>query len=55
VGRGLRDRSELEALLGEGKIVGDIRFRSAIYDPTNGLQSPGDLIRWGGPPTGPSD
>ncbi|MBN1476229.1 hypothetical protein JXA47_05715 [Candidatus Sumerlaeota bacterium] len=42
-----RNASELESLLGEDGIVGDIRFRADIYDPTNGLNSPGDIVRWG--------
>ncbi len=44
-----RTDAALEALLGQDEIIGDIRFRAALYDPTNGLLSPGDLVRWGGP------
>jgi hypothetical protein len=44
-----RSPQELEALFASDEIYGDIRFRSAIYDPTNGLFSWGDIVRWGGP------
>lgn len=42
-----RTDAELAALLGEGEIYSDIRFRNAIYDPTNGINSWGDIVRWG--------
>lgn len=32
----------------EETIVGDVRFRDAIYDPTNGIISQGDIVRRGG-------
>jgi hypothetical protein len=44
---GQRNDEELEALLGDNGIVGDIRFRTHLYDTTNGLNSPGDIVRWG--------
>lgn len=48
-----RTAEELRALLASREIAGDIRWRSAIYDPTNGLLSAGDIVRWGGPSPGP--
>jgi len=47
-----RTPAELQTLLGntgspELTLIGDVRFRDAIWDPTNGLVSQGDIVRWG--------
>jgi hypothetical protein len=44
----VRTAAELSVLLGDNEILGDIRFRWAIYDPTNGVDSQGDVARWRG-------